>query len=197
VSDVRKLRKLIQSLGGEQVRTHGRDAFWVVPGVDVEVKVPMKDKGDLPQQHLAFAAKALGLSQPELRELMDKPIVARHGNPGPVTPPAPAGPSRGECIDLLHAVRAELATIEQTIRSGQRDPQHYRRIHDSLAAARRSLRPAPASESAPLPDVDDRGYRPSRVDPLLTGPARATGATAQAVRRANATTKYEHDGGHR
>lgn len=193
MSDVKKLRKLIQSLDGEQVRNRGRDSFWVVPGIDAEIKVPLKDKGDLPPEYLKFAAQALGVSQPELRELMDKPIVARGGN-GTHSPAAPpAGPSRSECLELLHALRKELATLEQSIRSGQRDPKFYRRTHDTLASALRSIRPAPTEAPAPAPDVDDRGYRPSHRDPLLTGAARATGATARAVRRANATTKYEHD----
>lgn len=41
--------------------------------------------------------------------------------------------------------------------------------------------------------LDDSGYRPSAVDPLARGAARATPATVRAARRAKATTRYEHD----
>ena len=42
---------------------------------------------------------------------------------------------------------------------------------------------------------DDKGYVPARPDSVLTGVARATGATAKAVKRGKTLTKYEHDGG--
>jgi hypothetical protein len=38
---------------------------------------------------------------------------------------------------------------------------------------------------------NDRGYRPPSVDPLATGTARVTGATAKAVRRSKALTRSE------
>jgi hypothetical protein len=41
--------------------------------------------------------------------------------------------------------------------------------------------------------LDDTGYRPTPGDPLLQGVARATGATAKAVRRRRTLTRYEHD----
>lgn len=40
---------------------------------------------------------------------------------------------------------------------------------------------------------DDKGYRPIRVDPLLTGPARASGLTARAVRRGKSYSQYDYD----
>jgi hypothetical protein len=39
---------------------------------------------------------------------------------------------------------------------------------------------------------DDRGYRPNPGDPLLRGAARATGATARAVKRRTTITRYQH-----
>lgn len=40
---------------------------------------------------------------------------------------------------------------------------------------------------------DDRRFRPVTPDPLTTGPARATGITAKAIRRTKAITKHEYD----
>ena len=40
---------------------------------------------------------------------------------------------------------------------------------------------------------DDTGYRPASVPKELIGPARATGATAAAVRRGKTITKWQHD----
>ncbi len=40
---------------------------------------------------------------------------------------------------------------------------------------------------------DDAGFKPTPVDTVLTGVARATGATARSVKRRKALTKYEHD----
>lgn len=42
-------------------------------------------------------------------------------------------------------------------------------------------------------NLDDRGYRPRKPDPLLTGAARATGVAARAVRRRTAITQWQHD----
>lgn len=44
-----------------------------------------------------------------------------------------------------------------------------------------------------VPDVDDGGYRPTPVDPLLRGAGRVTGQTARAVKCSKAMTKHEHD----
>jgi SOS response regulatory protein OraA/RecX len=40
---------------------------------------------------------------------------------------------------------------------------------------------------------DDKGYRPKRIDSLTQGDARASGATALAVRRGKTLTKWEHE----
>ena len=40
---------------------------------------------------------------------------------------------------------------------------------------------------------DDRGYRPSRRDPLLHGAARATGTAAKVVRRRYTITRYQYE----
>lgn len=40
---------------------------------------------------------------------------------------------------------------------------------------------------------DDRRHRPTSIDPLTKGAARATGATAKAIRRTKALTKFEYD----
>lgn len=42
--------------------------------------------------------------------------------------------------------------------------------------------------------LDDKGYRPTRRDPLLHGPARATGATARAVRRRSTYAQWQLEG---
>lgn len=39
----------------------------------------------------------------------------------------------------------------------------------------------------------DTGYKPTQIDPLLQGTARATGVTAKAVRKRKTLTKFEHD----
>jgi hypothetical protein len=43
-------------------------------------------------------------------------------------------------------------------------------------------------------ETDDSKYRPTRIDPLLTGVGRATGETAKAVKRGNTITRYQYDG---
>lgn len=45
----------------------------------------------------------------------------------------------------------------------------------------------------PPSDLDDAGYKPTRVDRLLTGTARATGQTAKAVRRGKTVTKHDYE----
>lgn len=40
---------------------------------------------------------------------------------------------------------------------------------------------------------DDRGFKPSTPDPLKTGPARVTGATAKVAGRRNTITKWQYD----
>lgn len=40
---------------------------------------------------------------------------------------------------------------------------------------------------------DDKGYRPPKVDHVLTGVARATGETAMAVKRGKTITKHQYD----
>lgn len=42
---------------------------------------------------------------------------------------------------------------------------------------------------------DDKGFKPTKVDAVLNGVARATGQTAKAVKRRKTITKHEHDGG--
>lgn len=41
--------------------------------------------------------------------------------------------------------------------------------------------------------VDDSKHHPAHPDPLLTGDGRATGATAKAVTRTKAITRFEYD----
>jgi hypothetical protein len=43
--------------------------------------------------------------------------------------------------------------------------------------------------------LDDSKHRPGHVDPLLRGQARVTGATAAAVKRSKATTRFEYENG--
>lgn len=64
--------------------------------------------------------------------------------------------------------------------------EHAVRIH-GLDAARQM-----AYDRQP-DQPDDRGYRPTHVDSILTGTARATGQTAAAVRRGRTVTKWQHD----
>jgi hypothetical protein len=42
-------------------------------------------------------------------------------------------------------------------------------------------------------NLDDRGFRPTRPDPLTTGAARQTGVSARAARRSTAVTKWEYE----
>jgi hypothetical protein len=42
-------------------------------------------------------------------------------------------------------------------------------------------------------EPDDKGYAPKRIDPLLKGVARATGATAKVVKKGKTMTKFEYD----
>lgn len=66
-----------------------------------------------------------------------------------------------------------------------------RKLHKGI-----EIRPKPAE-----PSYDeyyeslksDKGYSPPRIDPVLKGPARATGATAKAVKRQKTMTKFEYD----
>ncbi|MDP1795200.1 MAG: hypothetical protein Q8K63_13775 [Acidimicrobiales bacterium] len=49
------------------------------------------------------------------------------------------------------------------------------------------------ADTQPWEPPDDKSFRPRRVDPIETGPARVTPATAKAARRKNATTRYEQE----
>lgn len=42
-------------------------------------------------------------------------------------------------------------------------------------------------------EPDDKGYHPSRHDPLLHGPARVTGIAAKVVQRSKTITKSQYD----
>ena len=198
--DVKKLRKLVDSLDGTWVRNKGRDAFWSVPGTEGEIRIPIKEKGGLSHDHMSWAARVLGITTAELREMMDKPTIVRNGpGAGAASTTPVAGPSKADTLDKVRAVRDQLNAVEREIQAGERDPRFYRHTYDILSAAQRELqRPLnPQADAAPTPIVrlDDKGFRPTRVDPLLTGAARATGETARAVRRKKGVTKFEHDGG--
>lgn len=40
---------------------------------------------------------------------------------------------------------------------------------------------------------DDKGYKPPKIDSVLTGVGRATGETARAIKRGKTITKYDYD----
>ena len=59
------------------------------------------------------------------------------------------------------------------------------------AADQRLQREIERKNAAPS-EVDDKGYRPASVDPLLKGVGRVSGQTAKAVKRTKALTRTEH-----
>lgn len=76
------------------------------------------------------------------------------------------------------------------------DPEEIKRRCAELAAAQLERRQDSTWDRRLSPD--DTGYRPTAVDPLERGPARATTRTAQAARRRRATTRFElHEGDRR
>lgn len=86
-----------------------------------------------------------------------------------------AGVPEGE-IERILAVKRE---DDRAARHGE-DPRKGTR-EEILARTDDSLWP------------DDTGYKPSTVDSLLNGSARATGITARVVRRRETVTEYQYD----
>lgn len=63
------------------------------------------------------------------------------------------------------------------------------RMHFEQDCARLGVEAARQLRYDRIKQPDDKGYKPTRVDPLLKGTARATGDTAKAVRSKKAIVK--------
>lgn len=196
--EVKRLKRVLTELGGEQVRTDGKFAFYAVPDAKNQVPVPIKTSTDFSHAHYKLAADALGITTGELRDLMDKRVPQRNGPGVSTTSYVSLGPTKGDVVEALAAFRKVFADFERDARKGQRDPAAYAHFYAMVRDAATCLsRPMPGQRGGdvtPVPVLDDKGYRPTRLDPVLTGVARATGETAKAVRRGAAATKWEHDG---
>lgn len=197
---VRQLKELVKTLDGEWVRNDGKFSYWLVPGAPKQVPIPIKASTELAHTHYALVADALGWSTPDVRDAIESPVPKRGGRGQGNAPPAPEPTiTRTDALDALVEVREAVGEVERGLRSGQRDAAYYRHVIASTRAAAAELRRPMRGQqghddSPPLARVDDSKFKPTSVDPLLTGPARVTGETARAVRRRNGTTKWEHDG---
>lgn len=85
------------------------------------------------------------------------------------------GVSEAEIATILERKRREQLATRET------DPLKRHRLIHAEEIARAEAYTSP----------DDRGFRPTRIDPLLRGTARAVGATARAVRRGTTYTDDE------
>lgn len=195
----RDLRLLLESLGGEVVRKRDNRTTYRVPigKGDVEVQVLAKDAQEMPMGMLKGAATRLQLS---LRELLELLGVDNHRRGKPKgSQRSASGPTKADVVRAVDELRTAVSELDSAVRNGQRDPQWLRHVLICATAARSELnRPLlpgqpKRSDVEPLPDSpDDSKYRPSKPPNILTGPARATGVTAKAVRRQTALTKWEH-----
>lgn len=86
--------------------------------------------------------------------------------------------------------------IEAEIAKRKRLKAERKRDADQLKAQRQRERDAHAAAMAKEEEKlypSDAGYKPKRIDSTLQGAGRATGKTAESIRKGRALTKYEHD----
>lgn len=81
------------------------------------------------------------------------------------------------------------ATIDRIIEAKRIEQQAARDAWEAGAARRQQIQDETYARLAP----DDRRHRPASPDGLLSGAGRAMGATAVAVRRSKAVTRFEYD----
>ncbi len=96
------------------------------------------------------------------------------------------GERRRQLRRKLEAQGVPEEEIERRLRAMQADQQRVRDVENHM-------RRLEARTDDAYVTPDDRGYRPSRVDPVLSGAARATGETAKAVRRGKTITAWQHE----
>lgn len=115
-----------------------------------------------------------------------------------------SGCSRGEVCNLMASLAraARLVRREGALTAIERRVEELACAHPDVLARFRlavaNIRGETEQYTRALYDAqpdqpDDRGYRPTHVDPILQGTARATGQTAAAVRRGRTVTKWQHD----
>lgn len=78
------------------------------------------------------------------------------------------------------------------ILANKAERQHQQRIEERGAVAERER---VEEETYKRLSLDDSKHRPTSVDPLLRGAARATGETARAVRRGSTVAKWQYRDG--
>lgn len=79
--------------------------------------------------------------------------------------------------------------IDRVIEAKRIEQQAERDAWEAGAARRQQVQ----DETYARLSLDDSKYRPASPDPLLRGAGRAMGATAVAVRRSKAVTRFEYD----
>ncbi len=89
----------------------------------------------------------------------------------------------------LHAQGVPAEKIERIMAAKAAEQQAARDAWEAGAERRQRVQ----DETYARLQLDDRKHRPSTPDPLLRGAGRAIGATAVAVKRSKAVTRFEYD----
>lgn len=136
------------------------------------------------RQKLRKRLERNGVAPDEIDRLVEAKRLEQLASTTGPTPPAAAG-SPAPVVESPYRVPKSRTRSWSTSGLAAFDAHEARRLElERLEAA------APAPVTAP----DDRGFKPTAPDPLLTGPGRATGIAAKAVRRrSKAVTRYEYD----
>ena len=86
---------------------------------------------------------------------------------------------------------------ERRVEARHESNRHRAEVAAEVAMRRERLADQEASLEVPLDGAweppDDKGYRPARIDPVLTGTARAAGQTAAAVKRRRTLTRAQYE----
>lgn len=127
------LAAFLRDKGAEPVNQRGTHIKWRFPNGQT---VPMVPESAQATNLVARAiAKACGMTYPELRSALKRPIPVR--NKGRFEPSKPPEKRIGKrtVLRAIDDLRYELDEIEQEIRQGDRDASVYERAHTAVVAA--------------------------------------------------------------
>lgn len=112
--------------------------------------------GYIPTAMARHVAKTLGMTYPELRSALKRPIIKRTRRPHRPTRPArldPPAVSRADVLRVLDALQADVAALN-AVRYGKRDAAFYRTLIDALSDARDALKRLPRPLSTWEPPIE-------------------------------------------
>lgn len=150
--DGRELSAYIERVhGGRLLTQRGSHITYELPDGR---KVGSLLHGYIPTAMARHVAKTLGMTYPELRSALKRPVIKRtrkpRHRPPRIDPPAV---SRADVLRVLDALQADVAALD-AVRYGKRDAAFYRDVITALSDARDALKRLPRPLSTWEPPIE-------------------------------------------